>query len=230
MADANAILLVMQNPVEGRDGDHREWYLTHHLPDVCAVPGVLRGEFASVTDRPEGLRWTNSAAYWLNGDPATVLDEIFRRAGSGEWTMSDTLDRELTMMTIGEALTARVRSTVTPDADGKDRLLYIVLTNATPGDDDVFNDWYSNTHIPDVLAVPGFVAAQRFRLVDHPALKPYPFRYLAIYEVLASAAEGAFAELSARAGTERMILSPTLDTSGVAAAPYAADGVCIGSV
>ncbi|HMO74649.1 MAG TPA: hypothetical protein PKD48_04835, partial [Sphingopyxis sp.] len=105
MADANAILLVMQNPVEGRADDHRDWYLTHHLPDVCAVPGVLRGEYTSVTDRPEGLRWTNAAAYWLNGDPAAVLNEVFRRAGSGEWTMSDTLDRESTMMTIGEALT-----------------------------------------------------------------------------------------------------------------------------
>ncbi|HMO76854.1 MAG TPA: hypothetical protein PKD48_16075, partial [Sphingopyxis sp.] len=143
---------------------------------------------------------------------------------------SDTLDRESTMMTIGEALTDRVRSKVAPDAEGKDRLLYIVLTNATPGDHDEFNDWYTNTHIPDVLAVPGFVAAQRFRLVDHPALKPYPFRYLALYEVLASDAEAAFAELKARAGTERMFLSPALDTSGIAAAPYAADGICFGSV
>lgn len=229
MTDANAILLVMQNPREGRDAAHRDWYLAHHLPDVCGVPGVLRGEFAGTKDRPEGLRWTNAAAYWLDGDPAAILGEIFRRAGSGDWTMSDTLDGESMMMAVGRALTGRVRSTVTADAAGRDRLLYIVLTNATPGDDEQFNDWYTNTHIPDVLAVPGFVAAQRFRLVDHPALRPYPFRYLAIYEVLAGEAEAAFAELGARAGTDRMPLSPTLDTSGVAAAPYAAEGICDGS-
>src|SRR3546814_16369245 len=75
--------------------------------------------------------------------------------------MSDTLDGESMMMAVGQALTGRVRSTVTVDAAGKERLLYIVLTNATPGDDEQFNDWYTNTHIPDVLAVPGFVAAQR---------------------------------------------------------------------
>ncbi|MEZ5709785.1 MAG: DUF4286 family protein [Blastomonas sp.] len=229
MADANAILLVMQNSGKGQDDQHRQWYLTHHLPDVCGVPGVLRGEFSTAAEQSEAPSWSNAAAYWMNGDPASILGEIFRRAGSGEWTMSETLDGESIMMAIGEALTARVRSDVTSDASGADRLLYIVLTNATPGDDDVFNDWYSNTHIPDVLKVPGFVAAQRFRLIDHPALRPYPYRYLAIYEVLAKGADAAFAELGARAGTERMVLSPTLDTAAVAAAPYAVDGVCEGS-
>ncbi|WP_260583647.1 DUF4286 family protein [Sphingopyxis sp. PET50] len=229
MAGANAILLVMQNAKSGRDAAHRDWYLTHHLPDVCGVPGVLRGEFLRVAVAADAPRWANAAAYWLDGEPAGVLGEIFRRAGSGDWVMSDTLDGETMMMAIGEALTGRVRSAVTPDAEGKDRQLYIVLTNATPGDDDEFNDWYSNTHIPDVLAVPGFVAAQRFRLVDHPALRAYPYRYLALYEVAAGEADAAFAELAARAGTERMMLSPTLDTSGVAAAPFAAEGVCPGS-
>src|SRR3546814_6189808 len=98
MTDANAILLVMQNPREGQDSAHRDWYLAHHLPDVCGVPGVLRGEFAGTTDRLEGLRWTNAAAYWLDGDPAAILGEIFQRAGSGDWTMSDTLDGESMMI------------------------------------------------------------------------------------------------------------------------------------
>jgi len=229
MADASAILLVMQNPKTGRDAAHRDWYVTHHLPDVCGVPGVLHGEFLAISDAAEAPRWRNAAAYWIDGDPAAALGEIFRRAGSGDWVMSDTLDGESMMMAIGDALTGRVRSEVTPDAQGKDRLVYIVLTNATVGDDDAFNDWYTGTHIPDVLAVPGFVAAQRFRLVDHPALRTYPYRYAALYEVATDAAETAFAELAARAGTERMILSPTLDTSGVAAAPFAAVGICAGS-
>lgn len=230
MVDANAILLVMQNPKPGRDAAHRDWYIAHHLPDVCGVPGVLRGEFLGIADAAEAPRWSNAAAYWIDGDPAGVLGEIFRRAGSGEWVMSDTLDGESMMMAIGEALTDRVRSAVTPDAGGRDRLVYIVLTNATPGDDAEFNDWYSGTHIPDVLAIPGFVAAQRFRLVDHPALRAYPYRYAALYELVADTAESAFAELMARAGTDRMVLSPTLDTSGVAAAPFAAEGICPGSV
>ena len=27
--------------------------------------------------------------------------------------------------------------------------------------EDEYNDWYSGTHIPEVLAIPGFVAARR---------------------------------------------------------------------
>src|SRR3546814_16340103 len=131
--------------------------------------------------------------------------------------MSDTLDGESMMMAVGQALTGRVRSTVTVDAAGKERLLYIVLTNATPGDDEQFNDWYTNTHIPDVLALPGFVAAQRFRPVDNPALRPYPFRYLAISDVLAGQAEEAFAGLGVRGGTDRKPWAATHDTTGGAA-------------
>ncbi|WP_292685939.1 DUF4286 family protein [Novosphingobium sp.] len=229
MADANAILLVMQNPKEGSAAAHRDWYVTHHLPDVCGVPGVLRGEFAAVAPAADQPRWSNAALYWLGGDGAAILGEVFRRAGSGDWVMSDTLDGATMLMAVGEALTGRVRSAITPDAEGKDRLLYIVLTNSTPGDDAAFNAWYDDVHLPDVLAVPGFVAAQRFRLADHPALKPSPFRYAAIYEVLAGEAESAFAGLAERAGTERMVLSPTLDTVNIHAAAFAPEGVCAGS-
>ena len=39
------------------------------------------------------------------------------------------------------------------------RYMFLGLTNATEGRDDEFNDWYDNRHLPDVLAVEGFVAA-----------------------------------------------------------------------
>ena len=149
MADANAILLVMQNPKECSAAAHRDWYVTHHLPDVCGVPGVLRGEFAAVTPAADQPRWSNAALYWLGGDGAAILGEVFRRAGSGDWVMSDTLDGATMLMAVGEALTGRVRSAITPDAEGKDRLLYIVLTNSTPGDDAAFNAWYDDVHLPD---------------------------------------------------------------------------------
>src|SRR3546814_16526599 len=112
----------MQNPREGMDSAPREWYLAHHLPDVCGVPGVLRGEFAGTTDRLEGLRWTNAAAYWLAGDPAAILGEIFQRAGSGDWAMSDPLVRDSMMMSVGQAPHGQGRSTVPEQAAGRGRL------------------------------------------------------------------------------------------------------------
>ncbi|MCK9540812.1 MAG: hypothetical protein M0R03_02125 [Novosphingobium sp.] len=228
MADADGLLLVMQTPKAGREQDHLDWYVSTHLPDVCSVPGAIRGEFTAVAPGTENPRWTNAAAYWLQGNPAEFLNEVFNRVQAGQWQLSDTLDSEQTAMMIAEAITPRMRSEVTADVDPAERLLYIVLTNPTEGDDDTFNEWYSGTHIPDVIAVPGFVAAQRFRFVDHPALKPYPFRYAALYEVKASEAQSAFAELSARAGTDRMVLSPTLSKDPLHAAPFAPVGIQAG--
>jgi hypothetical protein len=70
----------------------------------------------------------------------------------------------------------------------------LVYTNAAPGKDDAFNDWYDNTHLPQILALPMVVSAQRFKLspmgVDAAAAGaqddtslPLPHSYLAVYEV-----------------------------------------------
>lgn len=70
----------------------------------------------------------------------------------------------------------------------------IVYTNPVPGQEGAFNDWYDNKHVPQILALPMVVSAQRFRLtptgVDGSAAgsetntsAPLPHSYLAIYEV-----------------------------------------------
>jgi hypothetical protein len=59
----------------------------------------------------------------------------------------------------------------------------VVETSARPGRDDDFNDWYDNRHIPDVLDVPGIVAAQRFVLHGSFIGENPVNRYLALYEL-----------------------------------------------
>jgi hypothetical protein len=65
------------------------------------------------------------------------------------------------------------------------RNIFIAQTNAVEGREDEFNDWYTSQHVPDALQVPGFVAAQRFRLsaTQRPGNSPYSFQYLTIYEM-----------------------------------------------
>ena len=41
----------------------------------------------------------------------------------------------------------------------------VALTNPLPGKEAEYNDWYQNTHLPEVIALPGGVQAQRFKLV-----------------------------------------------------------------
>ena len=55
----------------------------------------------------------------------------------------------------------------------------VLFSEMTPpdGDEDLFNDWYDNHHMPShVYGVPGFVSGQRYKDGDKPD-------YLAIYEL-----------------------------------------------
>ncbi len=72
----------------------------------------------------------------------------------------------------------------------------VVLANAVEGRDEEYNEWYTNVHIPEVLAA-GFTAAQRFKMAD-AQMGEVPHRYLAIYEFDGSAAD-ALANLGAAA-------------------------------
>ena len=58
-----------------------------------------------------------------------------------------------------------------------------VMTNPVPGKEAEFNDWYSNVHVQEVVQVPGFVSARRFKLADAQMSGTHPYRYLAVYEV-----------------------------------------------
>jgi len=44
----------------------------------------------------------------------------------------------------------------------------------TPADADEYHRWYSQQHLPDVLACPGFIRAQRFR-ISNVSLSPSPW-------------------------------------------------------
>jgi len=88
----------------------------------------------------------------------------------------------------------------------------VVLTNAKDGRDDEFNDWYSNRHIQDILAIDGFVSAERFRLAaSQRGTTPSPYKYLALYQIETSDLAGTLAELGARSGTEKAPISDAMD-------------------
>ncbi len=57
----------------------------------------------------------------------------------------------------------------------------MVLSNPTAGNEDAYNEWYNDVHLKEVCAVPGVVAAQRFKL---GATAPgAAWSYVAFYEL-----------------------------------------------
>jgi hypothetical protein len=94
---------------------------------------------------------------------------------------------------------------------------FVVLTNPTAGKEAEYNKWYNEQHIPDVLNVPSFVAAQRFRLAEAQMSDTNPHRYLALYEIETDDLPSALKELKARVGTADMVMSDAIDLKGVGA-------------
>jgi len=90
--------------------------------------------------------------------------------------------------------------------------IYVVLTNAAPGRDGDFNDWYSNIHARDTMRMRGGLAQQRFRLAEQQVqtfAQAFPAQYLALYDVYDAAW---FAqEHRDRARTPQMVIEDSID-------------------
>lgn len=211
----DSILLVLSNANAGAEDAYRDWYRERHLSDMVAIDGVDGGAIHERAEGGDAPRWRFAALYELNQPAGDILAEVFGRAGGPAMELTDTIDAAGVLMLAAEPVGPR--RLARPDADQGDALRYIVLTNAGEGEEDEFNAWYDGRHLADVLAIPGFVAAQRFRIAAETAGKSSPWRYLSIYELAPEAATKALAELAARAGSEAMPLSAALDRSSVLA-------------
>jgi hypothetical protein len=93
--------------------------------------------------------------------------------------------------------------------------VFVVLTNALPGQEDAYNKWYTEVHLHDLVRVPGIVSAQRFRVAPADAAKSQ-YKYLALYEVETRDLEATQKAMKARVGTADMVISPALDKNASA--------------
>ncbi|WP_106398792.1 DUF4286 family protein [Actinocorallia populi] len=83
----------------------------------------------------------------------------------------------------------------------------IMVVQSSPSDpsrEDEYNAWYTDTHLPEVLAVPGFVSARRYKVLGGG---PEGHTYLAVYELEADDLTAPVKELRAR-GTSKNDLPP----------------------
>lgn len=60
--------------------------------------------------------------------------------------------------------------------------LYVVHVQFRGVHLDAWNDWYSKTHVPEVLTVPGFISADRYGHLEQPD------RFVSIYKIASPAA------------------------------------------
>jgi len=91
------------------------------------------------------------------------------------------------------------------------KAIMLVQSNPShPDREDEYNDWYANTHIPEVCAIDGITGATRYKLSDATPLGPDAHRYTAVYELDSDDLKGVLDELMARAMDGRMHTSDVL--------------------
>ena len=68
------------------------------------------------------------------------------------------------------------------------QLRWRVDATSDPVLDAAFNEWYDDEHVPELLALPGFLAARRYALVPWELASPDGWPYLTSYELADAAA------------------------------------------
>ena len=200
--------VVLINAAEGRDDEFNDWYSNQHAPDVLRIPGVLTAQRFQRMDqqRSPDQPYKYSAMYDIEAEMAArIIAELNRRGGTPEMPMTTSV-AEPRYIGFFEAITPRV----SVQTGFKSRFTFLVMTNSVEGRDDEFNDWYDNTHIPDLLRVPGIAAAQRFRLLPMQRTPHQPWKYLCLYECDAEQPGSVIDELVRRGGTPEMAMSSSL--------------------
>ncbi len=93
------------------------------------------------------------------------------------------------------------------------RYMFQFISAAVPGEDDAYNRWYEDVHIPEVLSLPGYLSCQRYLVIDSAASRT---RYLAAYEVECDDPLATMEKLVQTAKT--MVMSPAMDAASTSAA------------
>lgn len=223
-----ALLVVFSDSVsEAGDGVYNEWYTEVHIPDVLAVPGYVSATRYRAFPGGGDFEHRYVALYELEvmglDELQRVSDEHMRRIREGEMrrsppnSMNSETYRAMYFLETGPRL---------GDGDDVPGTVFLPFTDpALPDVEDEFNRWYQDTHLPEVLAVPGFVAASRWvetgiNMLGLPWVSPH--RYLAVYELASqkqSDFEATMAELRRRiAEGDRMEISSALGSAKMAQA------------
>ena len=97
--------------------------------------------------------------------------------------------------------------------------LLVAISNAQPGRDEEYSTWYETIHMPEVLALPGFVSAQRF--APAPLSEDAPNRYMAVYEIEGDV-DAAMSGLMGAVRGGKLNMTDSIDSGTVTMAVYRA--------
>ena len=182
MADKQLLLMVQATCAPQHLESFTTWY-NSHLPNLLRIPSYLWAQ------RYLGLDEENrfSALYGIRSqdDLSALLQwegpNLHSIAASevANWNKLKGLNGRL-----GNVYEQISGSPLRDPLLLSDRPLSIVTAGVDPAHEAQWDRWYTDSHVPNLLRIPGYVMAGRFRVLEHPALASFNTgpKYLALYE------------------------------------------------
>ena len=102
------ILVVLTNPVAGKEDEYNRWYSEVHVREVVDIPGFVSAQRFQLTDAQMGPAGAHRylAIYEVEGDPAEALNAL--KAARPDLEMSEALDTSTTSAQMFSAITMKV--------------------------------------------------------------------------------------------------------------------------
>lgn len=169
MGHPTGLLAVWMDIAPDREAELNRWYEAEHLPERSAIAGFVQSRrYQSVQGSPKYLAlYDLDSAAVLRGDAYLKVRQNatpWTQRILGELQASIRNEYEL-VQEIGE----------TPAGGGP--FVIAVRIETAPEHDAALNEWYLTDHLPALAAVPGVLAAKRYRATEGSP------RYLALYEL-----------------------------------------------
>ena len=187
-----------------------------HLPNLLRIPGLTWAQRYINLEKSEPGATRFTALYGIRD--AEDFPSLLDRTGSSEF-------HPITASEFGafsqlDGISGHVAN-VYEQINGSplrapllesDRPLSIITAGGDPEHETEWDNWYTESHVPNLLKIPGYVMACRFRVLEHPALAGFNSapKYLAIYgveneDVLPTLRPGAAMHPAARAELDRWV-------------------------
>jgi hypothetical protein len=169
---AKGLLFMAFDFSTAHEDEFHDWYDREHVPERLRVPGFISAERWIDDQNPK----IHVATYDLD-NVGVLVSPPYRAVGGDNqsvWTKRVTGMCQRIMRYEGEQLVPG-DLTGTPDAGA----LLVASMNIDPAQEAEFTKWYNTEHLPQLAAVPGVLAARRFRATDTGSER----RYLALYHL-----------------------------------------------
>ena len=186
MTETNLLLMVQLSCEQEHLEPFTLWY-NSHLPNLLRIPGYQWAQrYIGLDDDLEGgARFTALYGVRDAGDLASLLEfggPELHPIAAAEFAVFSTLEgvSDVVMNVYEQISGSPLRAPLLLS----DRPISIVTADVDPAHELEWDRWYTESHLPSLLRVPGYVDGARFRRLDHPAVRGLNTgpKYLAIYE------------------------------------------------